>query len=94
MHLSNRIAFITGASSGIGRGTAKVFAAAGARVAVSARRRENLETLCEEIRAAGGVAQAFPADACNADELKAQIDLGRRNVRRDRYRRSLRWKDH
>jgi NAD(P)-dependent dehydrogenase (short-subunit alcohol dehydrogenase family) len=73
MDLSNRTAWISGASSGIGLATAKIFAAAGARVALSARRADKLEALCADIRFAGGVAEAFPADACDADSLRASI---------------------
>ncbi len=57
MNMAGRRAFITGASSGIGRGTARAFAAAGAKVALSARSADKLEALCEEIRGAGGDAE-------------------------------------
>lgn len=53
---------ITGASSGIGAGLAREFARRGLRVALVARRTEQLEALAEEIRAAGGQASAHRAD--------------------------------
>jgi NADP-dependent 3-hydroxy acid dehydrogenase YdfG len=47
--LAGRAALVTGASSGIGRATARVVAAAGARVGLAARRAERLEKLEQEI---------------------------------------------
>lgn len=52
--LEGRVAIVTGASSGVGRGVAKVLAENGARVCVCARRMEKLEELTAEVRAAGG----------------------------------------
>ncbi len=55
LELAGKTALITGASQGIGRGTAKVLAGDGVRCVVTARRRELLEELGDEISAAGGV---------------------------------------
>ena len=52
--LAGQVAFITGASKGIGFGVARALAHAGARVAVAARSSSDLEMLVEEIRAEGG----------------------------------------
>jgi NAD(P)-dependent dehydrogenase (short-subunit alcohol dehydrogenase family) len=68
--LINKIAIVTGASSGIGRATAKLFAAEGAHVVVTARRHEELEKLVAEIAAAGGKAMALAGDI--KDEAFAQ----------------------
>ncbi len=68
--LINKIALVTGASSGIGRATAKLFAAEGAHVVVTARRHEELEKLVAEIAAAGGKAMALAGDV--KDEAFAQ----------------------
>ncbi|MGY8776928.1 MAG: SDR family NAD(P)-dependent oxidoreductase, partial [Longimicrobiales bacterium] len=52
--LAGRTALVTGASAGIGLETARTLARAGAAVAVTARRPDRLEALCQEIESAGG----------------------------------------
>lgn len=54
LELKDKTALVTGASMGIGRAIAKGLAAEGAKIAVAARRRNLLETLADEIVAAGG----------------------------------------
>ena len=56
------MAIVTGASSGIGRTTAKLFAQHGAKVVVAARRESELAALVAEIVADGGEAIAFAGD--------------------------------
>ena len=58
----DKLAVITGASSGIGEAIARKFASQGLQVILVARRRERLETLAGEIRSAGGVARILTAD--------------------------------
>jgi hypothetical protein len=60
--LSDKVAIVTGASSGIGRATARLFAQEGARVVVGARREAELKELVGEIKAAGGEALALAGD--------------------------------
>lgn len=57
-----QVVWITGAGTGIGRAVAGAFAAGGARVALMGRRRELLEGVAEEVRAAGGEAAPEPLD--------------------------------
>jgi uncharacterized protein len=60
--LNNKLAVVTGASSGIGAATAKRLAREGMQVVLVARRLERLESLVNEIHAAGGRADCIPAD--------------------------------
>jgi len=74
----NRVVVVTGASSGIGRETALLFARLGARVALVARRRELLEAVANEARAAGGRAMVASADVGDARAARAAIGRVRR----------------
>jgi NADP-dependent 3-hydroxy acid dehydrogenase YdfG len=72
--LSGKTALITGASSGIGRGAAVALAAAGAQVALVARRADRLHDLAAEIEAAGGKALARPADVTDEREAARAVE--------------------
>ncbi|QFY62163.1 SDR family oxidoreductase [Rhizobium grahamii] len=71
--LIGKVAIVTGASSGIGRETAKLFAAEGAKVIVGARRKPELDSLVEEIKAAGGEAVAVAGDVRSEDYHKELV---------------------
>ncbi|PCK06982.1 MAG: short-chain dehydrogenase [Alteromonadaceae bacterium] len=73
--LLNKVAIVTGASSGIGRASAKLFAQQGAKVVVAARRQHELDTLVEEIVSAGGTAKALAGDVTKEQYAKALVEL-------------------
>ena len=73
--LVNKVAIITGASSGIGRATARLFAEQGAKVVVAARRRGELDALVAEIEAAGGSATPLAGDVTDEAHQKALVEL-------------------
>ncbi|HEX5932692.1 MAG TPA: SDR family oxidoreductase [Pseudorhizobium sp.] len=70
--LENKIAIVTGASSGIGRAAARLFAAEGAAVVVNARRADDLQAVVGDIEAAGGRAFAVAGDV-GEDETHARL---------------------
>src|SRR5580704_4328723 len=69
--MTNKTAFITGASRGIGRACALALAQVGARVVVAARDRVKLDEVAGEIRAGGGEAFIVEIDLASADSIKA-----------------------
>lgn len=73
--LMNKVAIITGASSGIGRATAKLFAAKGAQIIVAARRQTELDALVQEISQTGGKATALAGDVKDETFAKQLVDL-------------------
>jgi len=72
--MSGRVALVTGASSGIGRRLSLQLAAAGAKVAVAARRTDRLTELTGEINAAGGEALAIEMDVASEASVIAGFD--------------------
>ena len=75
--MKGRVAFITGASQGIGRECASELARAGARVIVGARRQDKLQQLVEEIRSSGGEADAVSLDVSSRDSVKDAFQQAR-----------------
>ena len=73
--LFNKVAIVTGASSGIGYATAKLFAKEGAKVVVGARRWPELKALVEAITQAGGDAAALAGDVKDEVFAKALVEL-------------------
>lgn len=67
--LSQNVAIVTGASSGIGEAVARRLAASGMKVALVARSRDKLASIAAEINGAGGTASAHAADVTREDQV-------------------------
>ncbi|MHC5002872.1 MAG: SDR family oxidoreductase [Planctomycetota bacterium] len=72
--LTDRVALVTGASSGIGEATAVALAGRGVRVALAARRTERLNGIAQRIEAAGGRALAIAADVTDRDAVRRAVE--------------------
>ena len=72
--LDNKTAFVTGASSGIGKHCAILLAQAGAKVAIASRRIAQLQTVVDEITHIGGQAKAFELDVTNKKSIVKCFD--------------------
>src|SRR5246127_2713415 len=73
MSLSGHVAFVTGASQGIGRACSLRLAKDGAILAVAARNQEKLNELVNEIATTGGKAAALPLDVADEEQVKTAI---------------------
>jgi len=71
--MNGKVALITGASSGIGRATAELFAARGAKVVLAARREHELATLTSEIGSRGGRASFVVTDVAIARDVERMV---------------------
>lgn len=83
--LAGKVAFITGAGSGIGRASAELFAAEGAAIAVVDVREDVARETADLISAKGGRAVAYAADVTDAAEIEAAVEravseLGRLDI--------------
>jgi NAD(P)-dependent dehydrogenase (short-subunit alcohol dehydrogenase family) len=83
--LNDRVALITGATSGIGKATAVLFAREGAKVVITGRRRDRGEGVVSDIRALGGVCQFIQADhtdpeACSRGVERTLAEFGRIDI--------------
>jgi 3-oxoacyl-[acyl-carrier protein] reductase len=74
MLLTNKVALVTGGSSGIGFAVAKRLAAEGATVAVVGTNLKKAESAATEIRAMGGAATAYAADVGNPQDVERVVD--------------------
>ncbi len=72
--LTGKVAIVTGGGGGLGRPIAVALAKAGADVAVTSRDVSHLQTVVQEIEAAGKKALAVSADVTSPDSLKAMVD--------------------
>lgn len=68
--LANKVALITGANRGIGRGIAEGFAREGASVIITARNADMLDTVAQQISNAGSQVLAIPADVTDENQIK------------------------
>ena len=71
--MKDKVALITGASSGIGRATAEAFAVAGASVVLAARREDELAALSNEIESKGGKASFVTTDVSAAHDVEHMV---------------------
>jgi meso-butanediol dehydrogenase / (S,S)-butanediol dehydrogenase / diacetyl reductase len=78
MRLKGKVAFITGATSGIGAVMARRFAAQGAKVVLAARRTDKGNAIVEEIRKSGGEAAFCRMDQAVEADVSAAIDFAAR----------------
>lgn len=73
MQLTNKVALVTGAGSGIGRASALLLAREGAKVAALGRTADELDTLVAEIQKVGGTAMAITADVSKPADVEQAI---------------------
>ena len=79
-NLKEKVALVTGASSGLGARFARLLAANGALTVLAARRVERLKDLRAEIEAAGGAAHVVPLDVTDGDSIREAVDRAEREV--------------
>lgn len=78
MNVSNKIAIVTGASSGIGLATAKLLTAKGAKVVLVSRSKDKLKSISKELEGS----LAIPADMTKSNEIKLMIEQAKKHFGR------------
>jgi len=73
-NITDHVAIVTGASSGIGEATAEALADEGATVVLAARRVEELEAVADRIETNGGNAFVVPTDVTDEDDIDALVE--------------------
>lgn len=72
---ANKVAFVTGGTSGIGKATAIAFADAGTKVVLAGRREKEGAAVVDEIKKRGGEASFIRTDVTKEDDVKAAVDF-------------------
>lgn len=73
-NIKGKVVVITGASSGLGKATARLLSSEGAIVVLAARRAERIEALAEKLKAEGGQALAVTTDVTDGQQVKELVD--------------------
>lgn len=73
-NIAGKVVVITGASSGLGKATARLLSSEGAAVVVAARRVDRIEALAEELNEQGGKALAVPTNVTDRQQVKDLVD--------------------
>ncbi len=74
MRLEGKVAWVTGAANGIGRATAKAFAAEGAQLVLADIEEAELETVAKEVVEAGGEAVAIAGSVADREQVQKMVD--------------------
>jgi NAD(P)-dependent dehydrogenase (short-subunit alcohol dehydrogenase family) len=72
--LDGKVAIITGAGTGIGKGMGRAFAKEGARLVIASRNKDHLESAAEEFRAEGAEVLVVPTDVSDEAQVKALFE--------------------
>lgn len=75
MRLKGKVAIVTGGGTGIGEGIARVFAAEGARVVITGRRKEKLDEVVKAISESGGQALAVPGSVTAEEDVRRTVQV-------------------
>ncbi|HVZ45705.1 MAG TPA: 3-hydroxybutyrate dehydrogenase [Ramlibacter sp.] len=75
MQLQDKVAFVTGSASGIGKEIAIVYAREGAKVVIADMNKEAADATAAELNASGGRALGVAVDVTNEDQVNAAVDL-------------------